>query len=76
MSREGGSVKAMDISVYDVAPGEVPTDQGGVFRKKRKERNKKKDVKKKEGKPKKRRKERRGGREKGGRVGRRRAGLI
>ena len=47
----------------DVAPGKAPTDQGGVFRKKRK--NKK--VKKKEGKPKKKKerkkKEGKGGRE-------------
>ena len=27
----------------DVAPGEAPTDQGGVFRKKRKERKNKKE---------------------------------
>ena len=66
----------------DVAPGEAPTDQGGVFRKKRKERKneKEKNVKRKEGKPKKRRKERkkkeREGGEKGGRLGGRRAGLI
>ena len=45
----------------DVAPGEAPTDQGGVFRKKRKERKNKKEqnVKKKEGKPKKKKRKER-----------------
>ena len=71
----------------DVAPGEAPTDQGGVFRKKErrkrtkknknvKERKKASHKKKKKKERKERKKKEREGGEKGGRVGGRRAGLI